>query len=215
VTFLTSCAGAASATSGVDAPLAADTPVPTPPTAAPAIPSASPAVTPLPMDQLPPDAEAMVRQVTQDLAAHLGVPAGSITLLTAEAVTWPDASLGCPRPNTGYIQVETPGFRILLRGEGESYLYQTDLRENYLLCVDGQASNPSQEADAGEIRDGQPWMPVDPIRARSVDTLMLDHSIMANNRAWRLGRQALSFRQDIYSATAMRPPFSTRTRYPE
>jgi hypothetical protein len=91
-----------------------------------------------------------------------------MTLLSAEAVTWPDASLGCPRPNTGYIQVETPGFHITLLANGGRYTYHTDLADNYLLCLDGEPGNLGQEQGGGEIRDGQPWVPVDPIEPGQV-----------------------------------------------
>jgi hypothetical protein len=95
------------------------------------------------MDMLPPEAAAMVARVQQDLAERLSAPPGAtMTLLSAEALTWPDTSLGCPRPDTDYIQVETSGFQITLLGNGGRYTYHTDLRENYVLCMNGEPGDP-------------------------------------------------------------------------
>ena len=38
-----------------------------------------------------------------------------IKVLSAEAVTWPDGSLGCPQPGMMYTQALVPGFRIVLQ----------------------------------------------------------------------------------------------------
>jgi hypothetical protein len=112
------------------------------------------------MDQLPPEAAAMVERVQQDLAQRLSAPPGATTtLLSAEAVTWPDTSLGCPRPNTGYNQMVTPGFRITLLANGGPYTYHTDLADNYVLCREGQAGNPKSED--GNVQDGWPSQPID------------------------------------------------------
>jgi hypothetical protein len=59
-------------------------------------------------------------------------------LVNAEEVVWSDRSLGCPRPNTGYIAEETPGFKITLAAGGESFTYHTDLGQNVILCLDGE-----------------------------------------------------------------------------
>ncbi len=88
----------------------------------------------------------MVGRVQADLAERLSAPPGAtMTLLSAEAVVWPDASLGCPRPNTGYIQVETPGYRIVLLANGGDYTYHTDARDNFVLCMNGEPENPGTE----------------------------------------------------------------------
>jgi len=97
----------------------------------------------LPMDMLPPEAAAMVARVQKDLATRLSAPPdATMTLLSAEAVTWPDASLGCPRPKTDYIQLETPGFVVTLLANGGRYTYHTDLADNYLLCMNGEPGDP-------------------------------------------------------------------------
>ena len=60
-----------------------------------------------------------------DLAKQLGIATESITVRSVEAVEWSDASLGCPEPGMMYAQVITPGYRIVLEANGQSYEYHT------------------------------------------------------------------------------------------
>jgi hypothetical protein len=60
-----------------------------------------------------------------DLAGQLGIAAEAITVRSVEAVEWSDASLGCPEPDMLYAQVITPGYRIALEVNGQSYEYHT------------------------------------------------------------------------------------------
>jgi hypothetical protein len=60
-----------------------------------------------------------------DLAAKLNVSSDAITVQVVEPIEWPDASLGCPKPGMMYAQVITPGYRIVLEVDGQSYEYHT------------------------------------------------------------------------------------------
>ena len=63
-----------------------------------------------------PDAKAAaVTRAREELAKALEVKADALALEKAEAVDWPDASLGCPEPGHMYAQVITPGYRVLLK----------------------------------------------------------------------------------------------------
>jgi hypothetical protein len=64
----------------------------------------------------------------------LGIKAEDITLVGAEAVEWSDSSLGCPRPGMNYLQVITPGYRILLEAQGNSYEYHSDQSSRVVRC---------------------------------------------------------------------------------
>ncbi len=44
----------------------------------------------------------------------------------AEAVQWPDASLGNPQPSMVCGQVITPGYEIILFAGGQEYEYHSD-----------------------------------------------------------------------------------------
>ena len=67
-----------------------------------------------------------VEAAKRDLAQRIGVSEGDIELVgEVEAVTWSDASLGCPEPGKMYAQVLTPGFRFALKAGGNLYKYHT------------------------------------------------------------------------------------------
>lgn len=59
----------------------------------------------------------------EDLARRLDIPAEEITVSRVEATTFPDASLGLPRPDEVYAQVVTPGQIIYLIAKNIPYLY--------------------------------------------------------------------------------------------
>lgn len=72
-----------------------------------------------------------------DLAEHLRVSAESIEVLRVESVTWPDGSLGCPKPGVAYTQALVPGQRIVLSHEDRVYLYHAaDLQPPFLCASD-------------------------------------------------------------------------------
>jgi hypothetical protein len=90
-------------------------------------------------DPVNPDPEAaMIQATTRDLAFRLQLDVSEVSVMDVQAVDWPDSSLGCPAPGTGYLDVITPGFQIILEAQGTTYTYHTDTRSTYVLCVDGQ-----------------------------------------------------------------------------
>jgi hypothetical protein len=62
----------------------------------------------------------------QDLAARLGVDPEAVEMGSVRPKVWPDASLGCPKPDMMYAQVETPGYEIELKANGKTYRYHAD-----------------------------------------------------------------------------------------
>jgi hypothetical protein len=93
-----------------------------------------PALATAPVVPVEPQAEPLVTAARADLAQRLGVPEAEITVYSVEEVQWPDGSLGCPKPGMAYIQVITPGFRVILQVEGTKYEYHTDTRQSVVLC---------------------------------------------------------------------------------
>jgi hypothetical protein len=83
-----------------------------------------------------PDAAAqkMVSLAKEHLAQKLGIPVEQIALSEVRPVVWRDASLGCPKPAIDYIQVETPGFNILLEAGGQTYNYHTNQSSRFVMC---------------------------------------------------------------------------------
>jgi len=115
---------------GACGPAASITPAPTPagavasPQAALNAPSpqASPVTSPSPAAQNNPAVDAALREA----ATYLGVPATSLTVERVEPRDWPDAALGCPRPDVMYAQVVTPGYLVVISGAGKVLEYHTD-----------------------------------------------------------------------------------------
>ncbi len=100
--------------------------------------------------------------VVDDLAARLKKDTGAISVLSAEALVWPDAALGCPLPGKVYAQGTVPGFRVRLEAGDKEYSYHTDRTGQFILCAPDPTlqSDPSFPVPPGEIDDGKPWMPV-------------------------------------------------------
>ncbi|MHB0988717.1 MAG: hypothetical protein ACYC3P_08655 [Bellilinea sp.] len=73
-------------------------------------------------DEEPPAAVAAAQQALADL---LTVDPTSITVVSVDAVDWPDACLGVPTPGA-CAQVITPGYRIILSVSGQSYEFHTN-----------------------------------------------------------------------------------------
>ena len=73
-------------------------------------------------------ADRLAELARRDLAARIGVPPDAIKKRSTRPAVWPDASLGCPKPDTMYAQVETPGFRIELEANGKTYRYHSDMQ---------------------------------------------------------------------------------------
>jgi hypothetical protein len=93
-----------------------------------------PAGTAVPAVSVPRAAEAALAAAKADLAQRLGMSEEDILATSIEAVQWSDSSLGCPKPGMMYLQVITPGFRIMLQAQGQAYEYHTDQGRNAVLC---------------------------------------------------------------------------------
>ena len=62
------------------------------------------------------DAERGVAQLAIDtLATDLGVAKDQIDVDTIRAIEWRDSSIGCPKPGVAYLDVITPGHKVILR----------------------------------------------------------------------------------------------------
>ena len=84
----------------------------------------------------PPDetAEKMVALAKEHLAKQLSISTDQIVLTQIKPVLWRDAGLGCPKPGIDYIQVETPGYNILLQAGERTYTYHTDETKRFVPC---------------------------------------------------------------------------------
>ena len=76
----------------------------------------------------------LIEIAKEDLAQRLAVPAAGITVADARAVTWSDASLGCPQEGFAYAQVLTSGYLIILEEAGNQYEYHAGKGPEVIYC---------------------------------------------------------------------------------
>lgn len=110
---------------------------PVPPSAVP-VPAAPPgAARPNGHGEVP---EQLVAAMRRDLRERLAPEGGGAeaVLQVAEAVTWPDGSLGCPRPGAMYTMALVPGYRVVLRSGDREYAYHASKSGHFVYCPSSQ-----------------------------------------------------------------------------
>ena len=65
--------------------------------------------------------EEAIELARKTLLKEPGIEAAEPELVSALAVRWPDRSLGCPDKDRMYLQVLTPGYRVVFRAGGRTY----------------------------------------------------------------------------------------------
>jgi hypothetical protein len=90
--------------------------------------------------EVPPD---VMARATTDLSTRTAVDPATFTVVRAERAIWPDGSLGCRIPGQLYIQVQTPGYWIVLEVNGKSYDYRATETGNVRLCEGLEPQPPS------------------------------------------------------------------------
>ena len=76
----------------------------------------------------------LVDQAVADLATRLNIDASSIVTVSAQAMSWPDGSLGCPQPGMLYTQAIVDGAQIQLSVDSTSYSYHSGASGAPFLC---------------------------------------------------------------------------------
>ena len=73
-----------------------------------------------------PDAvpDALLQQVIAAAASDAGVDPADVVVVSTEAVTWNDGSLGCPKPGVMYTQQIIEGYRVIVEAGGDRYDYR-------------------------------------------------------------------------------------------
>lgn len=82
--------------------------------------------------------DAAMQAAIADLADRLDVEPSEVVVVSADAVTWSDSSLGCPQSGRMYAQVLTDGIRIVLEVDGDAYQYHSAVDADPFLCEDPQ-----------------------------------------------------------------------------
>lgn len=81
-------------------------------------------------------------QALADAARRSGLPASALQLISAEAVTWPDGAVGCPRPGLLYTQALVSGYQVRIRAGTELLSYHASARGSAAFCPASQAKAP-------------------------------------------------------------------------
>jgi hypothetical protein len=66
----------------------------------------------------------VIAPVVAEISRLSGIPVAEIAIVSAEAVTFPDGSLGCPVPGMAYTQMVTDGYKIVANAGGTTYDYR-------------------------------------------------------------------------------------------
>jgi len=106
----------------------------------PAIPNEDSTPTRIPVDLSPAQ-----RAAITDLAEKLNLTADEITIVSTEAVTWPDGCLGVVRIGVMCTQAEVPGFRIILESDGSNYEYHTNQDGSVIVFAEEPQATGSVE----------------------------------------------------------------------
>ena len=117
--------GGCSASSGGDK--ASEAPSPTSGSVQPSLTPASvqPSLVPASRPAVSPGTNGLPASITDPVVAEIarlaGVPVDQVTIVSAEMVTFPDGSLGCPVPGMAYTQVLVDGYKIVAEAGGRTY----------------------------------------------------------------------------------------------
>lgn len=113
------------------------TPSPSASTPTALIPAQAGDSTPMFPNSLTPSAsnpENLIEKARGDLAQRLAISTDQIQLVEATEVEWSDSSLGCPQPGMSYLEVITPGYRILLEANETQYEYHSNRNAYVVFC---------------------------------------------------------------------------------
>jgi hypothetical protein len=80
--------------------------------------------------------DAVWAAILADLERETGGPSDP-EVVSAEAVTWNDGSLGCPEAGQAYTQALVDGYHVILEIDGERYDYRVGSGTSVKLCDGG------------------------------------------------------------------------------
>ncbi len=72
--------------------------------------------------------------VVADAATRLGVDRTQVRIVMARAETFPDGSLGCPRPGEMYTQAVVEGYHVIVEANGTQLDYRGNEQRQFRIC---------------------------------------------------------------------------------
>jgi hypothetical protein len=88
----------------------------------------------------------MIEAALDDAANRSTVARAEIKVVSEEAVTWPDGSLGCPKPGMLYTQALVAGYRIVLQAGDLVLNYHSAARGKPVFCPASRVTAPAPAA---------------------------------------------------------------------
>ena len=85
------------------------------------------------------------------LSSLLNLPPEEISVISTEAVEWPDGCLGVQRPGVMCTQAIVPGYRIILQAGDEQYEFRTNESGSQVVQVGGGPLGLMEEAIAAQL----------------------------------------------------------------
>lgn len=85
--------------------------------------------------------------VLTDLLSLTGVERSAVSVVSAQAITWNDGSLGCPQPGVMYTMALVEGFQVVFDVDGETYDYHLSDRGQFVLCQNGLSGSSLEETE--------------------------------------------------------------------
>ena len=95
---------------------------------------------------IPVDLTPAQRATLTALSEKLSLTADKITLVSTEAVTWPNGCLGIVQMGVMCTQAEVPGFKIILEANGQKYEFHTNQDGSIVMLAEGAQ-------DSGAVED--------------------------------------------------------------
>jgi hypothetical protein len=77
---------------------------------------------------------AVTDPIVADAAARLGVDPSQVNIVDAHEETWPDGSLGCPKPGMMYTQALVDGYQVIVEANGTRLDYRGSAPGKFVLC---------------------------------------------------------------------------------
>jgi hypothetical protein len=90
----------------------------------------------------------MIEAALDDAANRSTTARADIKVVSEDAVTWPDGSLGCPQPGMLYTQALVPGYRIVLQAGEQTLNYHAMSRGRPVFCPASRVTAPVPAAPA-------------------------------------------------------------------
>jgi hypothetical protein len=100
----------------------------------------------VPLQAMSLELQSVVEAALADAVRRTALDRSRLRVISAEAVTWSDGSLGCPMPGVLYTQALVPGYRIRIQADAEVLDYHAGRRGNPVLCPSDRSVDP--------VRDG-------------------------------------------------------------